>query len=255
MSTLTSMKVEQWPIDKPIPYSRNPRKISQAAVDKVAASIQEFGWRQPIVVDKDRVIIVGHTRLAAAKKLELKTVPVHVALDLTPAQVRAYRLADNRTNEEAAWDDELLALELVDLKAEDYDLAFTAFDIAELTELLADDADPDAGAAGCSDGSLLKQLNITIADPKNSVETRDIWNLGNHVLVCDSVVAGWPTWSKFLDRPSALFCPFPGPFVLLSRKAADFRLILVQPDPYIAGHIVDRYVEIHGDEAVTKVET
>jgi ParB-like chromosome segregation protein Spo0J len=87
-----------WPIDRPIPYARNSRKIPQRAIDKVAASIKEFGFRVPIIVDKDDVIICGHTRLLAAKKLGLREVPVHVAENLTPAQVKAYRLMDNRSH-------------------------------------------------------------------------------------------------------------------------------------------------------------
>src|SRR5436190_23793214 len=93
------MKVTLWPLDKIIPFARNARKIPPQAVDKVAASIREFGWRQPIVVDKHGVIICGHTRLLAAQKLGLKEAPVHVADNLTPAQVRAYRLLDNRSHE------------------------------------------------------------------------------------------------------------------------------------------------------------
>jgi ParB-like chromosome segregation protein Spo0J len=88
------MKVEIWSVEKPIPYARNPRQIPQIAIDKVAASIQEFGFRQPIVVDTQCVIIVGHVRLLAAQKLGLTEVPVHVATELTAAQVNAYRLAD-----------------------------------------------------------------------------------------------------------------------------------------------------------------
>jgi ParB-like chromosome segregation protein Spo0J len=104
----TEMLIESWPIDRPIEYVRNARKITQAAVDKVAASLQEFGWRQPIVVDKEDVIIVGHVRLRAAKQLQMTHVPVHVAANLTPAQVKAYRLMDNRSHEEVEWDMEKL---------------------------------------------------------------------------------------------------------------------------------------------------
>jgi ParB-like chromosome segregation protein Spo0J len=93
---MNDLKVCSWPIDRPIPYARNSRKIPERAVDKVAASIKEFGWRVPIVVDKDGVIICGHTRLLAAKKLGVQEVPVHVAHNLTPPQVKAYRLMDNR---------------------------------------------------------------------------------------------------------------------------------------------------------------
>ena len=117
------MKVEEVTIEKVIPYARNPRK-NEAAVNKTAASIKEFGWRQPIVVDKEYVIIAGHTRLLAAKQLELAKVPVHIANDLTEAQVKAYRIADNRVGEEAEWDYELLKLEIEELADEDLDLTW-----------------------------------------------------------------------------------------------------------------------------------
>lgn len=131
----SALSVELWPTSKPIPYARNARKIPQSAIDKVAASIQEFGFRQPIVVDKKRVILAGHTRLLAAQKLGLKQVPVHVAANLTVAQAKAYRLADNRTNDEATWDSEMLALELADLKVDEFDLALTGFNADELIDL------------------------------------------------------------------------------------------------------------------------
>ena len=92
------MKIELRKLSDIKPYENNPR-LNDAAIDAVARSIQEFGFRQPIVVDKKGVIIVGHTRFKAAQKLGLKTVPVHVAKGLTPAQVKAYRLADNKTAE------------------------------------------------------------------------------------------------------------------------------------------------------------
>ena len=104
----TNMKVELIDIGRVIPYARNPRH-NDGAISKVAASIKEFGFRQPIVVDKDYVIIVGHTRLLAAQNIGIEKVPVHIAEGLTEAQVKAYRIADNRTHEEAQWDDELLA--------------------------------------------------------------------------------------------------------------------------------------------------
>lgn len=137
------MKIEQWPIEKPIPYARNPRKISDQAVAAVAGSIREFGFRQPIVVDEAGTVIVGHTRLLAARKLGLTEVPVHVAAGLTPEQVKAYRLADNRVGEFSAWDAELLGLELGEI---DLDLSFCKFDdldLASKTAQTLDQGDPD----------------------------------------------------------------------------------------------------------------
>ena len=97
------MKVEQTTTASLIPYARNPRR-NQSAISKLTASIKEFVFRQPIVVDSDCVVVVGHTRLEVAKILGLDEVPVHVAKDMTPAQAKAYRLADNRTGEDANWD-------------------------------------------------------------------------------------------------------------------------------------------------------
>jgi ParB-like chromosome segregation protein Spo0J len=128
-----SMTIVEFDIDKIRPYENNPRK-NAPAISKVKASLREFGWRQPIVVDSDHVIVVGDTRWRAAKQMGMKTVPVHVA-DLTPAQAKAYRLADNRTGEEADWDPELLRVELEDL-GKTFDLELTAFDTRELEKVL-----------------------------------------------------------------------------------------------------------------------
>jgi site-specific DNA-methyltransferase (adenine-specific) len=129
------MAVEMRPLATVRPYPGNPR-CNDGAVDAVAASIRQFGFRQPIVVDGAGVIIAGHTRLKAAERLGLKEVPVHVAADLTPAQVRAYRLADNKTAELADWDLALLAPELMTVKAEGIDLLELGFSAEELAELL-----------------------------------------------------------------------------------------------------------------------
>src|ERR1035437_5002405 len=121
------MKIELRPIDQIKPYPGNPRQNDEA-VDAVAASLKEFGFRQPIVVDAEGIIIVGHTRFKAALKLGLKQVPVHVATDLTPEQVKAYRIADNQTATLAEWNMELLPIELKDLQAADFDLTLLGFD-------------------------------------------------------------------------------------------------------------------------------
>ncbi len=130
--------LEMWPPSRCIPYARNARIIPDSAVGKVAASIKEFGFKQPIVVDAEGVIIAGHTRLLAAERLGLEHVPVLVADDLTPAQVKAYRLADNRTGQEATWDMELLGIELEDLAGLDIDLSLTGFDGPEIDLMKAD---------------------------------------------------------------------------------------------------------------------
>src|SRR5271169_6893355 len=138
-----NMLIEMWPIDRPKDYPKNARKWSAQAIEKVAASIGEYGWRQPVVVDAHDVIVIGHLRRAGGKFLGLTEIPVHVARDLTPAQIRGLRLADNRTNQEASWDEDLLGLELAELKDLDFDLGLTGFDMHELDKLLRDPLDEE----------------------------------------------------------------------------------------------------------------
>lgn len=167
------MQVELIEIGRVVPYARNPRR-NENAISKVAASIKEYGFRQPIVVDEEMVIIAGHTRLQAAQQLGLKKVPVHIATGLTKAQAKAYRLADNRTHEEAEWDDELLAIELGELDELGFSLDLTGFDAVELEELLG-----DVGGAGLTDDDAVPEA------PKNPVSKEgDIWLLGDHRLIC-----------------------------------------------------------------------
>src|SRR5690348_10661738 len=130
-----TMHVEMRPISSIKPYENNPR-LNDAGVDAVAASIREFGFRQPIVVDEDGVIIVGHTRFKAALKLGLEMVPVHVAVGMTPAQAKAYRIADNQTATLSSWDADRLPIELAQLQEMNFDLNMTLFSADELLRLL-----------------------------------------------------------------------------------------------------------------------
>jgi len=126
------MDVIDLPLGQIIPYARNPRR-NEKAVATVAASIAEFGRRQLIVVDEAMVVLAGHTRLAAAQQLGLKSAPVHVAKGLTEAQARAFRIMDNRSGENAEWDNDLLGLELGDLLEADFDLDLTSLNDEELS--------------------------------------------------------------------------------------------------------------------------
>jgi len=167
------MDVELRNIDSIRPYDQNPRQNDEA-VDAVAKSIQEFGWRQPIVVDPDGVIIVGHTRWKAAKKLGLERVPVHVATDLSPEKVKAYRIADNRLAELAEWDMDLLPLELSDLRGMDIDLEMLGFTSAELEKMLG-----ATGNEGLTDPDAVPEPpDEPITQPGN------LWILGDHRLLC-----------------------------------------------------------------------
>lgn len=160
------MKVIVKSIDDIKPYENNPRN-NDDAVDAVANSIKDFGWQQPIVVDKNLVIIVGHTRYKAAKKLRLKQVPVVIADKLTEEQVKAYRLADNKSGELATWDDDLLTGELGDIL--DIDMTDYGFDpledIEEEGEAQEDDFDEELPE-----------------EPKS--KPGQIYQLGRHRLMC-----------------------------------------------------------------------
>lgn len=129
------MLIQDWPLGRIRPYPNNPRVLRNAA-EKVAESIKAFGWRQPIVVDADGVIIVGHSRLEAAKLLRLKKAPVHVAKDLTPDQVRALRIADNKTGTFSGWDEGKLADELREILDAADGASFTGFSQSELDAIV-----------------------------------------------------------------------------------------------------------------------
>src|SRR3984893_3132678 len=133
----TVKHIELWPLEKLIPYARNPRIHSDAQIAQIAASIAEFGFNNPILVDTKAGIIAGHGRLLAARKLQLTEVPVIVLDHLTDAQKRAYVIADNQLALNAGWDEALLAAELAALQQEDFNLGLIGFEDEELARLLA----------------------------------------------------------------------------------------------------------------------
>jgi ParB-like chromosome segregation protein Spo0J len=137
--TSKKLKVENWPIEKLIPYARNPRKNDQA-VEQVAAAIKEFGFRVPIVAKSDGLLVDGHLRLKAAQKLGLKEVPVVLADDLSDAQIKAFRISVNRMSELAEWDNELLTLEFAELKEIGFDTTLTGFDEIFVSKLITSES-------------------------------------------------------------------------------------------------------------------
>jgi DNA modification methylase len=167
------LEVQPRPLTEIRPYPNNPR-INKHAIQAVAASIREFGWRQPIVVDEDGVIVVGHTRYFAAIELGLDKVPVHVARGLTPEQIRAYRIADNQTASLSEWNEDLLIQELVQLQNAEFDLSLTGFSNDELLRLI--DSSPFPGQVDPDD--------IPGPPDKATTQPGDLWTLGRHRLLC-----------------------------------------------------------------------
>lgn len=164
------METSLVPISKLVPYANNPRKHGRG-IAKVKASLVEYGFRQPIVVDEKMVIVVGHARYYAALDLEMEAVPVHIAHGLSPAKLRAYRLMDNRSHEEAVWDEEPLRIELQGIEEEGLSLDLTGFDSDELDHLLLEDNQAHEDA---------------LQPPPINPQTKpgDVWQLGPHRLVC-----------------------------------------------------------------------
>lgn len=178
----TNVKEQQWPADRVerrpisqlVPYARNSRTHSEAQIAQVAASIREWGWTVPVLIDDDSTIIAGHCRVLAAQKLGLTDIPVMVARGWTEAQRRAYVIADNKLAENAGWDQDALKIELAELQGFDFDLPLLGFDPSEIDKLLAPEpqeglTDPDAVPAAPA-------IPVTASG--------DIWLMGDHRLMC-----------------------------------------------------------------------
>lgn len=179
-----TLAVEYRKVETLIPYARNPRTHSDEQVAKIAASIAEYGWTNPVLVDGDNGVIAGHGRLAAARKLGLELVPVIELAHLSPTQKRAYVITDNRLALDAGWDEELLALELAELSEAGYDLALTGFDDGEIEAFLnGDDATDDStDEAASQEPDAADDVPETPVAPVS--RTGDVWLLGRHRLVC-----------------------------------------------------------------------
>jgi DNA modification methylase len=169
MSTELLTEIQIWPIDKLVFYARNPRK-NDAAVDRMCSSIREFGFKIPCLVRSDGEVIDGHLRLKAARKLGIMDIPVILCDEWTPAQVKAFRLMVNRSATWANWDEELLAIELLDLQTSDFDLALTGFDTKEIDDLILDDTPAEDAVPPLPD------------HPVTCVG--DLWLCGSHRVLC-----------------------------------------------------------------------
>ena len=169
---MNDLDVVWWPVDRPRDYPKNARKWSAQAIEKVGASLRAYGFRQPVVVDRDEVICIGHLRRAAARSIGMSQVPVHVARDLTPAQIRGLRLMDNRSHEEADWDLDLLGPELDELRGLDFDLDLTGFEPHEIDDFLSNPGDDDRANA------------VPPLSENPASRIGDLWICGPHRLLC-----------------------------------------------------------------------
>lgn len=220
------MKIKNTDINDIKAYDKNPRNNANS-IDKVADSIAEFGFRQPIVVDEDMIVLAGHTRLLASKQLGLKKVPVHIAEGLTNAQKKAYRIMDNKSSEDSEWDKELLNLEIKDLIEDNYDLNMTGFTpeqidaLSVLTEsILEGETDEDS-----------------VPEPPKEPKSKlgDIYELGHHRLMCGDSIS-----IDYVDK-------------LMDGKKAD--MVFTDP-PYGIDYqdIKKNHKKIAGDESLSNVK-
>lgn len=198
------MKYNQVAIEKLIPYARNARTHSDAQVAQVAASIREFGFINPVIIDGDGGIIAGHGRVMAARKLGMTEVPCVEAAHLTDAQKKAYILADNQLALNAGWDNDLLKIELLDIQSQDFNLDLIGFDAAMLDGLLA--PDPTEGLTDPDEVPDVPELPVTVLG--------DVWLLGKHRLMCgdstsieavERLMGGQKADMVFTDPPYGMF--------------------------------------------------
>jgi len=175
LGDMTKAKIEYIKTETLIPYARNSRTHSEQQVAQIAASIREFGFTNPVLIDAENGIIAGHGRVMAAQKLGRNDVPCLRLDHLTDAQKRAYVIADNKLALNAGWDDEMLRIELDELKAVDFDLSLIGFDDDELGALLA-----DKGTDGLTDEDDVPE----VSDGEPATRLGDVWLLGNHRLMC-----------------------------------------------------------------------
>jgi hypothetical protein len=166
-------KIERWPVAKLVPNARNARTHSDDQIAQLAASIQEWGWTIPVLVDEAGGIIAGHGRVMAAHRLGIEDVPVMVAAGWSDAKKRAYMLADNKLTLNAEWDLERLAIEIAELRASDFDISLIGFSESEIDDLLR------ADEGGLSDP---EEASDPPTDPVSALG--DVWLLGRHRLVC-----------------------------------------------------------------------
>ena len=199
---MTNLQVVTWPVEKLIPYARNARTHSAEQVAQVAASIAEFGWTNPILAGADGIVIAGHARLLAARKLGMTEVPVIVLDHLTESQRRALVLADNRLALNAGWDEEMLRVELESLQVDGFNLDIVGFSDEEIEVLLQDPEDAHAG--NTDDDAVPETPETPVTVPG------DVWILGEHRLLCgdatqleavEKVLAGGLADAVFTDPP------------------------------------------------------
>ena len=250
-------KVKILPLSELTCDERNANRGTERGQAMLESSLKRLGAGRSVLVDRQGRIIAGNKTVEQARKLGMKQIAVIetdgdtlVAVQRRDLDLKKHKkavelaLADNRVAEvNLDWDPEVLAALDADLKQ------FWSDD--ELKDLLERDGEDGTD----SSGELLDAISVTIDAPKAQVEKGHVWRLGKHVLVCAEVLTGWPLWKEHLDEEGVVFAPYPGPLVPFTLRADKVpKVVMVQPDTYICGHIIDRFREVCGDGTIKRIE-
>jgi hypothetical protein len=265
-----ALEIEMIPLKDVRLDPKNARSHSERNLEAIMESLRQFGQRKPIVVTHDGMVVAGNGTVEAAQNLGWTQISAtRIPDDWSRQQITAYAIADNRTAELASWDSEILVPALAELEAAGM-LEWTGFTQYELQnwDSLAlrgglpggdsrldndEEIDPDE-----EQGSLLALADVTVAEPKHEVAQHDIFMLTmpkhdvTHVLIVANVMKEWTLWADYLQG-EAIFVPFPDPFITGTDVARKQPLVLVQPDYYMAGHVLDKHAAFYGEEHVTRM--
>lgn len=265
-----------------------PNNYRSGDVGAIITSILKFGFNGAIRVWKEDVVKAGNHTLLALQSIKAQGLPAPRGIrkegntwlapcvdisHLTATEADAFMVADNRLTELATNDEQQLATLLSSIAAQDQTLllatGYDGDDVDSMLRALAsynnssdydgdeqdEDGTPDDEQRGSgSDGSLLALVHVAIDNPTHQVERGQVWQVGPHYLICADVLSDWQLWAPYLTGDNTLFAPYPGPFVALTVKAEAMKVIMVQPDVWISGHILDRYAEIKGASNVKRVD-
>lgn len=247
------------PIGNLRPMAGNPRK---GDVEAVKRSYERFGQRKPIVarrtgLDKNGlstgIVTAGNHQLQAAKALGWSEIAV-VFIDEDETTAKAFSLADNRTHDLGTYDDDELQAMLKEMASLDMDL-FEATGYGPIPEVVDETVIGDEIGKGDEENrsELLSLLNVAYGEPKHEVMSGDVWQVGKHILIIADVMKEWNKYVDYLVE-GVLFLPYPGPYVALTNKLDNAPSVMVQPNVYLAGHILDKYVAVRGEDSVARIK-
>lgn len=239
-------------IDELTLWDRNPRKIQPARFEALKRSMSEdprMMNARPLIALPDGRIIAGNMRYRAALDLEWEEVPV-VYVDIDDDRAATWAIRDNVGYGE--WEDQGLADLLRELESNSVDLDLTGLAGDDISALFEEFLAPDAPPPPDDRGSDLQLADVSVGDPIHTVETGDVWKLGPHLLVVEDVYEDWPAWVGRLEK-GMLLVPYPTPTLPLTARANVNPLLMVQPDRWLAAHVIDKWAAVRGEDTVEKI--